>query len=729
MNKINNNISTTDSTISIDNPSSIYNIEDEIGILDPNGINNNPLTNSPYSDTYKHWGKIWSKYPAYENVKDTLQQIKNNQVILVISGTGSGKTVLFPKYMLHIFNYNKKIGITLPKRIVTKKAAEFSAITLDVKLGDIIGYQYKGHTNKSKNTKLLYATDGTIVMKLINDPLLTDFDSIIIDEAHERKIQIDLLLYLLKNVLKNRPEFKLVIMSATVNENTFKSYYDEYKFVTLNIGSKTNYPINTIYLNKPISERETIEYGYNILLDIVNNNKIINNNTTHDILFFVSSVNDTLKICERVRKDKLLHNNYCIEVYSGIDENKEKIVSDASLYRELGDYNRKIILATPVAESSLTINGIKYVIDSGYELHNLYDPKTRAKKLERSRITKAQAIQRRGRSGRTESGICYCLYTENEFNQMEDFPLPEIRVNNLYEEMLKLMSIPQIKTKKNLLNILSQFIEPPKEIYITSALLQLEQLKLIDSSEITYLGNIVMSLRMEPMLGITLLLSKIYNCLNEVSIIIALLELTKYTIGGLFINPKDIAGNNKELYKKINDKFIKNKKKLSHPSGDHLSLLNIYYKYLKYYKKKDKNKLNEWCYENFLKKSILEKTMYKSAEIKKSIYRLAKEIFHENKLSLSLPDKNELLKSGNYNVILFCFVYSYRIQIGLKNKDAFNIPYDDQHIKISQDSFLNINKNLPQKIIYHELFSSNNKKELNIVSNLPNNIYDMFKKI
>ena len=154
-----------------------------IGILDPMGYNNNPLTNKEYSETYKNLSKIWSKFPAYEDAVNIISKIKKHNVILVVSGTGSGKTVLFPKYVLHAFDYNAKIAITLPKQLITKSAAQFAADTLDVVIGDEVGFQYRNADKNSfgDKTKLLYCTDGTLVARLLADPDLNDFDAYIID--------------------------------------------------------------------------------------------------------------------------------------------------------------------------------------------------------------------------------------------------------------------------------------------------------------------------------------------------------------------------------------------------------------------------------------------------------------------------------------------------------------------------------------------------------------------
>lgn len=352
---------------------------EKIGILDPNGNNLNPLNNQPYSDTYKELAKKWSTFPAYERAEEIIDIIKSNQVILVISGTGSGKTVLLPKYTLHALDYKGHIGITLPKQIIAKSAAEFAAATLDVKLGEQIGYQYKGSdaSLKGRNPNLLYATDGTIVARLMNDPELKEFDAIIIDEAHERKIQIDFLLYLLRNVIRKRKEFKLIIMSATINSEIFSSYFATEKFVTLDIGGKTNFPIESIFSDEKSNSEKYVERGLKII-DILMKEYINdkNNSKINDILFFVTSINETIEI-----RDKLLSlypNIVSIAVYAGMDTK----LQDQVQIKQTND--RRILISTNVAESSLTVDGIKYVIDSGFELFSYDDPEKHAKVLEKN---------------------------------------------------------------------------------------------------------------------------------------------------------------------------------------------------------------------------------------------------------------------------------------------------------------------------------------------------------
>ena len=400
---------------------------EKIGILDPEGKNNNPLTGKPYSDEYKKLARVWSTFPAYKKALEIIADVIKYQVILIVADTGSGKTVLAPKFVLHAFNYDGRVAITFPKQIIAKSSAEFAAKTLDVEVGKEVGYQYKGspRDSKSTDTKLLYATDGTIVARLLKDPELKDFDAVIVDEAHERKVQIDFLLYLLRETLKKRPLFRVVIMSATINADLFESYFSKFSFKKIDISGERTYPIQSIFLKSPVRYQEALDEGFKILVTTIHNDDV-SKTGAHDILFFVTSSSEAFEMCRKLQEElgkkniKLTQNDnvFCVEVFAGMNPDNQKLAQDRDLYKTKGNYGRKVVIATNVAESSLTIDGIKFVIDSGFELKSSYDPDHRARRLDRKLITNAQAKQRMGRAGRTEPGVCYHLYTKNDFDNL-----------------------------------------------------------------------------------------------------------------------------------------------------------------------------------------------------------------------------------------------------------------------------------------------------------------------
>ena len=645
------------------------------GILDPLGENKNPLTNLDYSNNFKELAKKWSKLPAYKNAKKIIQSLEKHQVFLVISGTGSGKTVLMPKFLLHSFDYKKKIAITLPKQILTENMASYASKILEVPLGKQVGYKYQGSKKMyNDETNLLYTTDGTIVQKLMNDPELKDFDGVIIDEAHERKVQIDIMLLLLKNVLEKRKDFKLIIMSATINAEIFEKYFENFNFQKIELGGKTNYPIESIYLEKPIKQSEYLEKGISIIKKILQQDKVDN------ILFFVTSSNEAFDVCKKINVIKSQFKPICVELYANMPKTREFIAVDINEYKTQG-HNVKIIVSTNVAESSLTVEGITYVIDSGYELLSTYEPQIRASKLELKMTSKAQILQRKGRTGRTGPGICYHLYTEKEFNKLEEYPQPDIRTANISSEILGLLK--NVKEVKKVKEILNNMIEPPKKEYVKYILEDFKNIKLIKDKKITTKGEVISKIPISDIyLGNCMLYSYIYNCSREMSLIVSLLEATNNNMGKIFVKPPE---NKKEEHKKAKDKF-------KHKYGDHLSILNVMQQFKKQ-KKEDKKK--EWCFKNFLNYKNLAKAL-------KNSYRLQNNPLNESKQNnMKIEDR-----------ILFCLSKGLETKTAnLESNNFYKTKYTNK-AKISRQSY--IKKNV-SNIIFSELFIQNDK-ELNIVS-------------
>lgn len=655
--------------------------------IDPKNIN--PFTSVQYSENYKQIYDMLIKLPIYKKSDEIIKHIDNNNVVLIISTTGSGKTVLTPLLLTIYFKYEKKIAITLPKQIITKKAAEFASNIFDVELGNQVGYKYKGSDKKyyNQNNKVLYATDGTIVSMLLKDPLLSDFDGIIVDEIHERKVQIDFLLYLLKNVIAKRPEFKLILMSATINPNIFKSYYSDFKFSYIDIGGVVNFPIEINYVNDKFDSY--LDEGFKIIKKIQEDKKEIG-----DIIFFVPSISETFQLCKTITNDN--NNIYCVEVYSGMDNLKEEIAISKDKYKEFNKTN-KVIVATGVAESSITFDAIKYVIDSGYELYGYYDPVIDARVLEKKQISKAQATQRAGRSGRTQKGICYRLYSEDDFKKMIDFPEPNMRTSNIYSESLEFIKIDSIRKTNKLLEVYSNFIEPPKEIYVRSAFNQLRDLKLINLNGITKFGDIIANIPLEPMEAIAYFASKILKCSNEVLIILSLCDVLKNNMGNLFNIPSD---------RNLKDKYEKSIQHFYSKHGDHIALYKIAKEY------KDSDDKEKFSKKYFIKNKIIKKAYENYKKIK---YQIQFPVGYEIDNTDKLEDK-----------IIASLMIGFKLHLGFLNKNSYDTLLTT-NIKINRLNFL-MNKN-PKKIIYQELFNNNGRLNINIVSVLNSSIENIYETI
>ena len=688
-----------------------------IGILDPSGKNKNPLNDQEYSETYKKLAKTWSKFPAYEDVNNTLKMINSNQIILITSGTGSGKTVLIPKYVLHNYDYKGRILVSLPKQIIAQSAAEYAALTLDVNLGEHVGYKYKGSDEKyiGKDPNLLYATDGTIVAKLLSDPLLQGIDAVIIDEAHERKVQIDFMLYLLRNVVQNRKDFKLIIMSATVNSEIFKSYFAQYDFAQLDIGSKTNYDIKSIFVDKTISPNGYIQYGMDIINDIIKKKET---GKISDILFFVTSINETIDTAKKLRI--LYPDKECIEIYSGINnETQEKIGKKTT-------ENQRILISTNVAESSLTVDGIKYVIDSGYELLSYYDPERHGKVLEKGLITQAQAKQRMGRAGRTAPGICYHLYSKDDFeNNMKKYPEPSIRLSNITTETLRLLSLDTVQSVENVLKVLASLIEPPREIYIKLALKSLFDLDLITKNNINPLGKYCSNIQLEPEQALSVYCGYRLNCSKEVIAILLICDVIKNNLNELFLNPIELLKNKKSdptyqtQLNSLTNKIKEIKNKLSNKYGDHLTILNVFSNFKKIETDEERK---EWCREHYVKYNTLKKCEDVYDRIK---YRIIGEtrkftnLEESNQFKIISDDKLDNLKELNIDYkIIYSLLYGYKLNRAFYSNKGYRTLYTDK-VNIPKESTI---YNTEDNVFYSELFITANSTNMNIVSKIPKTI-------
>ncbi|AYV80143.1 MAG: HrpA-like RNA helicase [Gaeavirus sp.] len=518
----------------------------DIGIFDPMGININPLNDKPYSDTYKNLSQFWCNLPGYSMGKEIVTTIQNNSCTLIQSFTGSGKTVLVPKFALHVNNYKGQIIVTLPKKIITKKAAEFAAQTLDVELGEQVGYQFRGDNLKSKNTILLYSTDGSIISMLKSDQTLRKVDIIIIDEAHERKVQIDLLLYLIKNAIKLRIQkgiapLKLIIMSATINEQLFRNYYKDISYNYLFLSGKPNYPIKPIYLETPLDPKtkEYIIAGKKIINNIIQN---INNKkyAEGDILFFVCTISE----CEQTTTELLqtIKDSFIMALYSGFNQELEQYISNKDKYKDLNPkFKRRIFISTNVAESSLTIDGIVYVIDSGLEMGVKYDPKRQFNVMTKHMITKSQIAQRRGRAGRTRPGTCYHLYTPLQEENTPEFPDPEILREDLKNLCLTLMKLGQDINNANFtisdtIQMFSEFIEPPLQSFITDGFQFAINNNLITNDILSELGQLTVKTRLDVQDALSLLYAFNINTETFMKVfnIICILSFIKHGINDFF---------------------------------------------------------------------------------------------------------------------------------------------------------------------------------------------------
>jgi len=665
----------------------------EKDILDSKGKKKNFLNKNKYSNEYKKLGQFWSKLPLYEDekkVKEFFKLLDENQVILLVSGTGSGKTVLVPKFVLKYIVSQKlegKIAVTNPKSLTTKNNAIYGASTLDVKLGEEVGYNFKGAPSDSSSdkSKLLYVTDGLILAKILSgDKLLKDYQCVIIDEAHERNIQIDILLKMLKEVLYERQDFKLIIMSATINSKVFRDYYDngKLKYGEIEVSGKSNYPINQYFLDP----KEKVSRGNYVEKAVERCFEIINSDKEGDIIVFIATTNDAIKGCKLLKElcplnmKMKCNQTYCVEVYASMKEDDKELAIDKDLFKKTNIYKRKVIFATNVAESSITFDGLVFVIDSGYELKNYYDVKDNAIIVSKMHTSQAQIKQRIGRAGRTQPGVSYHLYSKDAYDKFKQYPEPNIRVTDITDFILSF--IKYSKTIHNMLDIIEDFITVP---LLEQVILSLHKLHFMDcikivnlnddklsvdkinwlefksfndikkkiNGTITSIGIYCLYFRSSPITtGIALFMSKHLNCYNEILKIIAILEITDGKI-------LDLLDYKKKETKNVINYFNNNIFEYS----DFLTVLAIYnnnyknnktsYLNLKTFKLIDKrieqldnnfNKINENLYSRIIEKYNINQIKV-SEDLEKNFTTV---LLHTFKYNLIKKVKNSMYKSINF---------------------------------------------------------------------------------
>ena len=729
-----------------------------IGILDPNGIKNNPLTGKPYENlyqnannkpgTYQDFAKKWTQLPVYGKKEEFIKAIKDNQILLVDSGTGSGKTVLVPKFALHATKYEKKIAVTIPKQVIVKSNALWAAKCLDVKIGQEVGYKYRGSPSsaKSKDTKLLFTTDGTIVAQLMNDIKLPQYDIVIIDEAHERNIQIDFLMLLLKETLRLRPEFKLIIMSATIDVDKYKNYYaNEFKFQHIYAGEQPNFPIEDIYLDKPIEFNKVFDKSIEKVVEI------LEETDDGDILVFVKSGPEAKKGCRSLEKEIKKRPPFCTELFSGVSKEKEDLATSAVLFKQQTNRNgktfeRKVVFSTNVAESSLTVENVKFVIENGIELQDSYDPLKMMDKLYTTRISDANRKQRRGRTGRTSPGICYYMYTKKEMEAMSKFPLPAIQKTNLSQFYLRLFNLPHINNLQELINYVNQLIDKPDNSFTKSAIQILLGLGIIEitdkeplNGKLTELGEKVVKYAgaMDPKNAVSMYYAYQNYVKTEVGLIVSMLEIAKGKIGEFLIPFNEDPSST--LPKKQQEKIYQQKKKnFVNQGGDFLSLLKVLKKFEDVRKKKGDDAALEWCIENNLQHKNLKKTWINYYQFIKEfmkVMRGEKELLEEdvveNTTVMSGGEAPESLKLVE-DKILECFFKGYVIQYakpyGLGKSYMNCFPEESSVGDIDKDSLYQMIKTKPKHMFYGLLQDLDGKVSYAFVNKIPQKVLDRLSK-
>jgi HrpA-like RNA helicase len=365
--------------------------------------------------------------PVYKNHKKILSALNENQAVVVESPTGSGKTTQLP-VILHEAGYSQKgiVGVTQPRRIAAVSVSEFIARQMGTPLGDLVGYKMRFEDRTNNRTKIKIMTDGMLLQEMKLDPWLSKYGVIVVDEAHERSLNIDFTLGLLKRVLENRRDFKVIISSATINAQVFCDYFGGCPVVKIDAQ---RFPVTLIY-DPPATEDELLEK-----IEIIVT-RFITEKRGGDILVFLSGEKGIKDCMDRLALSRVGGKLHLLPLYGRLGKEEQERVFDAAPKGKT-----KVVLSTNIAETSVTIEGITAVIDSGLSKLNWYNPNTFTSSLIEAPVSKASADQRKGRAGRTCEGNCYRLYTRNDFENRPQFTTEEIFRTDLSEVILRMADL------------------------------------------------------------------------------------------------------------------------------------------------------------------------------------------------------------------------------------------------------------------------------------------------
>uniref|UniRef100_J3M6T1 RNA helicase n=1 Tax=Oryza brachyantha TaxID=4533 RepID=J3M6T1_ORYBR len=517
--------------------------------------------------------------PVYKFRDDLLKAIDKYQVLIIVGETGSGKTTQIPQY-LHEAGYTargKKVACTQPRRVAAMSVAARVAQEMGVKLGHEVGYSIRFEDCTSEKTVIKYMTDGMLRREFLGEPDLASYSVVVVDEAHERTLSTDILFGLVKDIARFRPDLKLLISSATLNADKFSDFFDAAPIFRI---PGRRFDVAVHYTRAP--EADYIDgAGVTVLQPHATP-------AGGDILLFltgqeeIEAVEEILRQRLRVLGGKVAELVVC-PIYANLPTELQ-----AKIFEPAPAGARKVVLATNIAETSLTIDGIKYVVDPGFCKVKSYNPRTGMESLLVAPVSKASAQQRAGRSGRTGPGKCFRLYTEyNYLSDLDDDTVPEIQRSNLANGVvaLKALGINDL--------VGFDFMDPPAAESLLKALEELFALGALNSrGELTKTGRRMAEFPLDPMLSKAIVASERYGCSEEVITIAAMLSAGN----AVFYRPKDKQVHADAARRGFHAGNV----------GDHIALLNVYNAW------RESGYSPQWCRESF----VQNRTMRRARDVR-----------------------------------------------------------------------------------------------------------------
>ena len=511
--------------------------------------------------------------PVHGCREDLMHVIRENNIVVVVGETGSGKTTQMTQYM-HEEGYSTfgMIGCTQPRRVAAMSVAKRVSEEMGCELGSKVGYAIRFEDCTSSDTIIKYMTDGVLLRETLRESDLDTYSCIIMDEAHERSLHTDVLFGILKKVVARRRDFRLIVTSATLNSEKFSNFFGSVP--VFNIAGRT-FPVETLYSKTPVEDYVEGAVKQALAIHIAY--------PPGDILIFMTGQEEieTVAYALEERLEQLTKVGTCpplsvLPIYSQLPSDLQ-----AKIFQEAENGVRKCVVSTNIAETSLTLDGVMYVVDTGYCKLSVFNPRMGMNALQIFPCSQAAVNQRKGRAGRTGPGTCYRLYTEMAFkHEMLSMTVPEIQRTNLGNVVLLLKSL----NVENLLDF--DFMDPPPQDNILNSMYQLWILGALDNTGgLTRMGSKMVEFPVDPPLAQMLLKAEELKCSNEILTVIAMLSVPP-----IWFRPKD----REEESDAAREKFFV-------PESDHLTLLNVYQQW------KNNGYRTDWCNRHYIQGKGLKK--------------------------------------------------------------------------------------------------------------------------
>lgn len=521
--------------------------------------------------------------PISSRAGEIVDLIASSQVVILAGETGSGKTTQIPKMCLAAGRGQRgAIACTQPRRVAALSVSKRVAEELNVEWGGPVGCKIRFDDRTKRDTVIKFMTDGMLLAEVQSDPMLRAYDTVILDEAHERSLNIDFLLGHLRNLRHRRPELKIIVTSATIDTEAFSKAFDDAPVIQV---SGRTYPVEVIYApldelgsdaaegDERSAKSEALHYIDGTVEAV---QRIVRESDAGDILVFLPAERDIREITELL-EGRRLPNTEIVPLFGRLSNSEQQRVFAAS-------QRRKLILATNIAETSLTIPGIRYVVDTGLARISRYSPQARTRRLPIEAVAQSSADQRKGRAGRVADGVCIRLYSESDYNERPRFTQPEIQRSNLADVILRMKAFGLGDIER------FPFINMPAAKSIRAGYALLEEIGALDSNaneasrQLTPLGRELARLPVDPTVGRMILQARAEKAVREVLIIASGLSIQ---------DPRERPMEAREKADAAHRRF-------NHPDSDFMALLNIWDAYHDQFDRLSQAKLRRFCKDHFL---------------------------------------------------------------------------------------------------------------------------------